>query len=79
MQSWPEHDEDALVETSIVIPVQINGKVKAKVSISPDADKDAMLEAALADAKVQSSTQGMTIVKQIAVPGKLVNLVVKPQ
>ncbi len=79
LQSWPEHDEDALVETSIVIPVQINGKVKAKVSISPDADKDAMLEAALADAKVQSSTQGMTIVKQIAVPGKLVNLVVKPQ
>jgi leucyl-tRNA synthetase len=77
LQSWPTWDEAALVQTSIEIPVQINGKVKAKINIAPDAGKDVMLEAALADTKIQSSTAGKNIVKQIVVPGRLVNLVVK--
>ncbi len=77
LQNWPTWDESALVQTSIEIPVQINGKVKAKINIAPDAGKDVMLEAALADAKIQSSTAGKNIVKQIVVPGRLVNLVVK--
>ena len=75
--SWPKWDEAALVQDTVEVPVQVNGKVKAKINVSPDADKDAMIEAALADAKIQESTTGKTIVKQIAVPGRLVNLVVK--
>ncbi len=76
-QSWPRWDEAALVESSIEIPVQINGKVKSKINVAPDANKDAMIQAALADAKIQASTEGKNIVKQIVVPGRLVNLVVK--
>ena len=77
LQQWPEWDEAALVQESIEIPVQINGKVKVKINVPPDANKDSMIEAALAHAKVQESTAGKTVVKQIAVPGRLVNLVVK--
>ena len=76
-QTWPKHDESALKQDSVEIPVQINGKVKSKISVPADADKNAMIEAALADAKIQSSTDGKNIVKQIVVPGRLVNLVVK--
>ncbi len=76
-ESWPLWDEAALVESSIEVPVQINGKVRTKISVPPDASKDAILEAALADEKVKSLLDGKTIVKQIVVPGRLVNLVVK--
>ena len=76
-QSWPEHDEAALVESSVEIPVQINGKVKTKIHVAPDANKDVTGETALADSKVQSLLESKTIVKQIVVPGRLVNFVVK--
>ncbi len=76
-QSWPEWDESALVQDTVEVPVQVNGKIKAKIMVAADADKDAMLQAALADEKVIASTEGKTIVKQIAVPGRLVNLVIK--
>ena len=59
------------------IPVQINGKVKVKISISPDTPREEMMELALADDRVKALIEGKTIVKQIAVPGRLVNLVVK--
>ena len=76
-ETWPVWEEAALVQSSVELPVQINGKVKAKINIAPDADKQAMIEAALADTKVTKATEGKQIVKQIAVPGRLVNLVVK--
>ncbi len=76
-ETWPNWDEAALVESSIEVPVQINGKVKTKISVAPDASKDALGEAALADEKVKSLIDGKTIVKLIVVPGRLVNLVVK--
>lgn len=76
-QSWPQWDEAALVETSVEIPVQINGKIKAKIRVAADADKDAALAAALADEKIIAAIEGKQIVKQIAIPGRLVNLVVK--
>ena len=76
-ESWPTWDESALVESSVEIPVQINGKVKAKISITPDLDRETMMEIALADERVISLIEGKQIVKQIAVPGRLVNLVVK--
>ncbi len=77
LQSWPQWDESALVESSIELPVQINGKVKAKINVAPDADQDTVIAAALADEKVQAAIDGKSIVKQIVVPGRLVNLVAK--
>lgn len=77
LQPWPEWDEAALVQSSIEIPVQINGKVKAKISLSPDAKPNEMGEAALANAAVQNAIGDKKVVKTIAVPGRMVNLVVK--
>ncbi|ELP30631.1 leucine--tRNA ligase [Rhodopirellula baltica] len=77
LQAWPKWDEAALVQSSIEIPVQINGKVKAKISLSPDAKPNEMGEAALADPAVQNAIGDKKVVKTIAVPGRMVNLVVK--
>jgi len=76
-QPWPKWDEEALIESSIEVPVQFNGKVKVKIRVPPDVTKEVMEQTALEDPKVQSLLQGKTIVKQIVVPGRLVNLVVK--
>ncbi|MCS7466644.1 leucine--tRNA ligase [Stieleria sp. ICT_E10.1] len=76
-QSWPKWDESALVQSSIEVPVQFNGKVKTKIQVAPDAKPDQMIEAAMADERVQSMLEGKNVVKKIAVPGRLVNLVVK--
>ena len=66
-----------LVEDTIEIPVQVNGKLRGKVVLPRDADKDAIIAAAKADPKVAGFMTGKTIVKEIYVPGKMVNLVVK--
>jgi leucyl-tRNA synthetase len=76
-QPWPKWDSDVLVESSIEVPVQFNGKVKAKIRVAAEISKDDLLKAALQDPKVQTLLEGKTIVKQIVVPGRLVNLVVK--
>ena len=70
-------DSDALVESSIEVPVQFNGKVKAKIRVAAEISKDDLLKAALQDPKVQTLLEGKAIVKQIVVPERLVNLVVK--
>ena len=72
---WPEVDESALVKDSIDLVVQVNGKVRGKVSVPAGADNAAIEEAALADEKVQSFIDGKTIRKIIVVPGRLVNVV----
>ncbi|TWT72870.1 leucine--tRNA ligase [Allorhodopirellula solitaria] len=77
LQPWPQWDEAALVQSSIEIPVQVNGKVKAKINVSPDATQDQMIEAALASKSVAGSIGDKKVVKKIAVPGRMVNLVVK--
>ncbi len=77
-QSWPEYDESKCKDDTIEIAVQVNGKVKSKVVISADADKESVLDTAKSDGKVQSAIGSMNIVKEIYVPGKLVNIVVKP-
>ena len=59
--------------------VQVNGKVRASITVPAGADNDAIIAAAQADAKVQKFTGGMALVKTIVVPGRLVNLIVKPQ
>lgn len=75
--SWPKFDEAALVQSSIEVPIQINGKIKAKVQVSPKISKDELAKVALADERIKELIEGKTIVKQIVVPGRLVNLVVK--
>ena len=75
---WPEYDESKCVDESVEIVVQINGKIKAKLNIPVDADKDAVLDLAKNDENVKKAIDGMKIIKEIVVPKKLVNLVVKP-
>ncbi len=74
---WPTCDEALLVEDTIEIPVQVNGKLRSKVILPKDSDKDAILAAAKTDPKVTGFIAGKTTVKEIYVPGKMVNLVVK--
>ena len=76
-QKWVEYDEAKTVEATIEIPVSVCGKLRGVVSVPADADKDAVLAAAKEDEKVQSFIAGKTIVKEIFVPGRMVNIVVK--
>ena len=78
-QPWPEYDESKTVASEINIVVQVGGKVRANITVPVDADNDAVVAAAMANEKVQKFTAGMTLVKSIVVPGRLVNLIVKPQ
>lgn len=75
---WPEYDESKCVDESVEIVVQVNGKIKAKLNIPVDADKDAVLDLAKNDENVKKAIDGMKNIKEIVVPKKLVNLVVKP-
>lgn len=76
-ESWPTYDEANLAEDTIEIVVQVNGKLKAKLNIAVDADKDSVMEMAMSDDKVKEAIDGKNIVKQIYVPNKLVNIVAK--
>jgi len=77
LASWPEHDEAKTVDESIEIGVQVNGKLRATVTIPTDCEKEEALALAKADEKVQASLEGKNLVKEIYVPNKIVNLVVK--
>ncbi|MGG5359527.1 MULTISPECIES: leucine--tRNA ligase [unclassified Enterococcus] len=72
---WPTYDEAALVEDEIEVVFQVNGKVRAKVSVSRDLPKEELEKAALADETIQAQIEGKTIRKVIVVPNKLVNIV----
>ena len=76
-QPWCKYDEALCVEDTLEVAVQINGKVKASMSVAADLDKDALVQAALENDDVKRFTEGKQIVKAIGVPGKLVNIVVK--
>ena len=76
--AWPAYDESKCIDESIEIVVQVNGKIKAKLNVPIDATKDEMLNLAKAEPKVLAAIEGKTLIKEIAVPKKLVNLVVKP-
>ena len=77
LASWPEHDEAKTVDESIEIGVQVNGKLRATVTIPTDCEKSEALALAKADEKVQAALEGKNLVKEIYVPNKIVNLVVK--
>ena len=76
-QSWVGYDEALCKDDTIEIAVQVNGKLRAKLNIAVDADKDSVIAMAMADEKVKESVDGKNIVKQIYVPNKLVNIVAK--
>ena len=76
-ESWPVYDEAQLVEDTIEIVVQINGKIKAKLNIAVDSDKDSVIALAMENEDVKKAVDGKNIVKQIYVPNKLVNIVAK--
>ncbi len=76
---WPEYDENKCVDDTIEIVAQVNGKIKAKLNIAADAAQEDVLAQAKAEAKVADAINGMTIVKEIYIKGRLVNIVVKPQ
>ena len=78
-QSWPAYDESKTVASEVNMAVQVGGKLRATITVPLDSEQDAVVEAALADPKVQKFTAGMDIVKVILVKNKLVNLIVKPK
>ncbi|MBA1146063.1 leucine--tRNA ligase [Ectothiorhodospiraceae bacterium WFHF3C12] len=73
--TWPAVDESALVRDAVELVVQVNGKVRARIEVAPDAGKDSVEAAALADENVQRFLDGKDLKRVIVVPGKLVNLV----
>lgn len=74
---WPEYDAAKAADDTLEIPVQINGRVRSVVTVSATADKDEVLKAAKSDEKVAAALEGATIVKEIVVPKKIVNIVIK--
>lgn len=76
-QSWPEFDETLLVQDEIEMGVQVNGKARATIRISPIAAESTAKSMALAEEKVQKHLEGKEIVKVIYVPGRILNIVVK--
>ncbi|MEO6829081.1 MAG: leucine--tRNA ligase, partial [Acidobacteriaceae bacterium] len=74
---WPAYDEVLAAESTVEIPVQVNGKLRSLISVPAAVGEDQLRAAALGDAKVQAAVAGKEIVKVIVVPGKLVNFVVR--
>jgi leucyl-tRNA synthetase len=76
-QQWVTYDEALCIDQTVEIVVQVNGKIKTKLTIPVGAEKDEVLAMAKADEKVQDSIQGKNVLKEIYVPNKLVNFVAK--
>jgi leucyl-tRNA synthetase len=74
---WPKFDPALAKEEEIEIPLQLNGKIRARITVAADSDEAHIREAALADEKIRSLLEGKQIMKVIVVKGKLVNIVVK--
>jgi leucyl-tRNA synthetase len=74
--TWPAYDEAVARAEEIVVPVQVNGKLRGRITVPVDAPEEVLREAALGDAAVRAHTSGKTVRKVIVVAGKLVNVVV---
>ena len=77
LAKWPEYDESKTVDDTVEMPVQINGKVRSVINVPKDASKDDVIAIVKADDKVLAAIEGKTVVKEIVVPGKIINIVVK--
>ena len=76
-EPFPSYDEAMVVDATIELPVQVNGKLRARISVPADASEADVLTAVMADPRVAGQLEGKTIVKKVVVPGRMVNLVVK--
>ncbi|MBQ7669440.1 MAG: leucine--tRNA ligase [Clostridia bacterium] len=74
---WCDYDEAKTVDETIEVPVQISGKLRGTISVPADADAAAVIAAAKADEKIAAALEGKTVIKEIYVPGKIVNIVAK--
>ncbi len=74
---WPEYDDQFLVKDMITLAVQVNGKVRAQIEVEVDADKASILKLAYEQSLVQQHIEGKTLIKEIVVPNRIVNIVVK--
>ncbi len=77
LAKWPEYDESKTVDDFVEMPVQVNGKVRSVIKLAVNAGKEEILAAAYKDEKIAAATDGKSIVKEIVVPGKIINIVVK--
>lgn len=75
--SWPTYDESKTIDDTIEIGVQVNGKLRGTIETTKDESEESIKEKAFADANVKKYTEGLTIVKTIVIPGRIVNIVVK--
>ena len=76
--AWPQVDESALEQNTVSLVVQVQGKKRGEISVPKDVDQDSALAAAQADEAINKWLAGMQIVKVILVPGRLLNIVVRP-
>ncbi|MCR5134881.1 MAG: leucine--tRNA ligase [Clostridiales bacterium] len=76
-EAWPAYDESAMQRSTVEIVVQINGKVKARMDVDPEMDRDALGAFVMEDEQVKAQLAGKNVMKVIAVPGKLVNIVAR--
>jgi len=76
-EPWPEFDLEMLTVETLELPVQVNGKLRGRINVSAEATGDEILQAAKGDPKVAAALEGKEIVKEIVVPNRMVNLVVK--
>ena len=76
-QDWPAYDESKCKEDTVEVAVQFNGKLRSRITVAADIDKDSAIAAAKADSRVVAALEGLKIVKEIYVPGKLINIVAR--
>ena len=77
METYREYDEAALVKDEVEIVIQVNGKLKDKLNVANNLDRAALEKVAMESEKIQALLEGKTVVKVVAVPNKLLNIVVK--
>ncbi len=77
LAKWPEYDESKTIDDSIEMPVQVNGKVRSVINVPNGASKDEILAIVKSDEKISQAIDGKSIIKEIVVPGKIINIVVK--
>ncbi len=77
LAKWPEYDESKTIDDTIDMPVQVNGKVRAVIKVANGTSNDDVLTLAKSDDKVAAAINGKTVIKEIVVPGKIVNIVIK--
>jgi leucyl-tRNA synthetase len=77
IEKWPEYDEAKIVDDTVEIAVQLNGKFKGTITVASEISKDELLLKVKTDERVAPALDGKTIVKEIVVPNKIVNIVVR--